>query len=113
MTSDCSNSDSSNNDISNSYSSNSDSSNSHNSDSDSSESSNSDIIYQKQCDTLTTDEMFSGQRFAILAMFFFKAIQNQDSDSDSESDSDTVTQSHCPLDADINNYNLYNGTLDI
>ena len=33
-----------------------------------SDGSNSEILYYKQLDTLTTDEMFSGQRFAICAM---------------------------------------------
>ena len=62
--SDCSNIDGSNRDGSNRDSSNRDSSNS--------DSSNSDILKEKQLDTLTTlttDAIFKGQRFAILAMF--------------------------------------------
>ena len=39
------------------------------SNSDNIDSDSSDIIKQKQLDTLKTDEMFSGRRFAILAMF--------------------------------------------
>ena len=45
------------------------SSNSDSSDSTSRDSSNSYIFYQKQMDTSTTHEIFSGQLFAILAMF--------------------------------------------
>ena len=63
-------SDGSNRDISDC--SNTDGSNSDKSNCDSSDSSNSDIIQQKQLDTFTTDEMFSGQRFAILAIFLIK-----------------------------------------
>ena len=54
---------------SNSNSSNGHSSNSDDSDFDSSDSCNSDILSKKKLDTLTTDAMFSGQRFAILVMF--------------------------------------------
>ena len=65
--SDNSNSDSSNSDSRNSDGINSDGSNR---DRSNSNSSNSDIFKLKQLDTLTTDAMFEGQRFAMLAMFF-------------------------------------------
>ena len=57
-------------DSNNSDSSNSDGSNSDSSNSDSSEGSNSDIFKQYNFDTLTTNAMFKGHCFAILAMFF-------------------------------------------